>query len=252
MIKTLTFAAILALFSSCAIHSGTLTGSLPNTRVKESAIGEAKASYLLGIGGNSQQALVLQAKNELYSNFPLQANESYSNFTLDFKTSFYFIYWERKATITADIVVAEDGKERGKKREPYWVDFNEHGDYQVTIKPEEGKPSSLAQTTGVNIGDTVIVQYANTYKEGVVLDVFQSTTKVRISMKDQTWQTSQLANKKVFLTKSAISRNSKHFYGERIQMGAIPCTIVGSQRKYFLVVYKDGDHPVFETIRRMD
>lgn len=104
--KTTAIIFLSIFLASCAtFHSGTLTGNVfPNQKIVDFAIGTEKATYVLGIGGNKKDALVYNAKRNLYNSFPLKENQAYSNFTIDFKNSFKLVYFERKVIITADIV----------------------------------------------------------------------------------------------------------------------------------------------------
>ena len=105
--KHLIFSLILLTFlSSCAIHTGTLSSSLlgPNVKYEDLAIGVSQTRYYFGIGGLSQDALVLEARRELMKNRPLAYNEQYANYTVNFKNSFYFIYVQTKVTVAADVI----------------------------------------------------------------------------------------------------------------------------------------------------
>lgn len=101
---------ILSLFalSSCAFHNGTFLGSASITnnqfRIAGMAMGTAETSYLLGLGGLSKQALVFEAKKDLYSKYPLTKGMALGNVTVDFKTTWLLFVFKRKVQITADII----------------------------------------------------------------------------------------------------------------------------------------------------
>lgn len=99
--------------SSCAFHSGNMTGNASlNTRnfeIKTIVIGTAKTSHVLGIGGLKKQALVYEAKKDLYRSYPLSEGEAFANISVDFKRSYFLIVNTTVATITADVVEFKDG-----------------------------------------------------------------------------------------------------------------------------------------------
>lgn len=98
------------LLISCSTYYGNLTGNtFTNQKIEATAIGSSSAKYVLGIGGNNRSALVLEAKKNLYENFPLKQNQNYSNFSVDFKNSFYFLFASQKVIVSADIVTINKG-----------------------------------------------------------------------------------------------------------------------------------------------
>jgi len=110
--KKLLYLLIVVLFSSCAVHTGSLTGIYTdlNTpyKITATASGHSKAEYFLGIGGLSVDQLVQNAKEDMYLNTPLDSNEVYANVSVNIKNSFYFIYYKTDVFITADIISKRD------------------------------------------------------------------------------------------------------------------------------------------------
>ena len=102
------FLAVILIFliASCATHQGTINMSAIDKNIiyQRTAIGISQSHRVLGIGGLTRDALIYEAKKELYKNFPIQANEAYMNFILDIKKSHFILYSQTKITITADIV----------------------------------------------------------------------------------------------------------------------------------------------------
>lgn len=96
------------LLSSCAFHSGNMTGNASlnarNFEIKTIVMGTAKTSHVFGIGGLKKQALVYEAKKDLYRSYPLSEGEAFANISVDFKRSYFFIVNTTVATITADVV----------------------------------------------------------------------------------------------------------------------------------------------------
>ena len=106
MKKLLILLASVGMLSSCASHFGMISSAPVNGNViyQDVAYGVAQTNHYFGIGGLSQDALVLEAKRDMMRNRPLTANEEYANFTVDFKYSFWPFYIQTKATVTADVV----------------------------------------------------------------------------------------------------------------------------------------------------
>ncbi len=108
IIKFLAFTVLILSFTSCAIHSGMMTGNAAisdgNFKVVKVATGTAKATKVFGLGGLGKDALVFEAKKNLLTNYPLKEGQALANVTVDFKNSFIIIINVEKVTVTADIV----------------------------------------------------------------------------------------------------------------------------------------------------
>ena len=101
---------IISLLSSCAIHQGYMVnsaslGSNNFTYVKKDVTGTAMATYVFGLGGNEEMAIVDSAKMDLLSLNPLKDNQALVNLTLNWKYTFVlpFVITNR-CTLSADIV----------------------------------------------------------------------------------------------------------------------------------------------------
>jgi hypothetical protein len=96
------------LLSSCAIHTGMMTGnaslSANNFKTVKMASGTSETIKIFGLGGLGKDALVLEAKKDLLQNNPLKEGQALANVTVDFKNSFLIIVMTEKVTVTADIV----------------------------------------------------------------------------------------------------------------------------------------------------
>ncbi len=108
---------VLLALNSCAVHHGMISSSSVdgNFVYEDIAYGVAQTKLVLGFGGLSQDALVLEAKRELMKNRPLKANEEYLNFTVDFKRSFWPFISKNKVTMSADVIRHTDDS----NAEPY-------------------------------------------------------------------------------------------------------------------------------------
>lgn len=96
------------IFSSCAFHSGVMTGSASitdaNFKYVALAKGTSTTTQVFGIGGLKKKALVFEAKKDLLFNYPLRNGQALANVTVDLKKTFVFIVVKTRVTVTADIV----------------------------------------------------------------------------------------------------------------------------------------------------
>jgi len=113
--KNLLYLFVIALFSSCAVHTGTLTGIYTDLgtpyKITGKATGYAKAGYVLGIGGLKKKQLVQDAKEDMYINSPLKMDQIYANVSVNFRNSFFFVYYKTEVYITADIISKKEDDE---------------------------------------------------------------------------------------------------------------------------------------------
>lgn len=104
----LLISSCILLLSGCAIHDGTFDSGVAITsnqfRVVGIAEGNAQATYILGFGGLNKQGLVMEAKRDLYSKYPLGQGMVLANMTVDFKRSFFFIAGTTRVTVSADVI----------------------------------------------------------------------------------------------------------------------------------------------------
>ena len=95
-------------FNSCAYHSGVMTGNASltdgNFQVVKLAVGHARVSHFLGIGGLKTDAIVFEAKQDLLRNYPLKRGQVLANVTVDFKRSYFILVDITKVTLTADVI----------------------------------------------------------------------------------------------------------------------------------------------------
>jgi len=115
LIKSALFGFSLVFFGSCATHSA-FTGNLKSTqtsvvlsqsnyRVINHVDGQAKATYVFGIGGLSKTSLIEQARSEMYSKADLQGgSRAIVNETFSTKTSFFLFFWKKQINSSADII----------------------------------------------------------------------------------------------------------------------------------------------------
>lgn len=99
---------LVLLLTSCAVHNGTYDSGVALTnnrfRVVGTAEGQAGTTYVLWIGGLGKDALVAEAKKNLYSRYPLTKGMILANVTVDFKQSFFFVAGATLVTVSGDVI----------------------------------------------------------------------------------------------------------------------------------------------------
>ena len=100
--------ASLLILSSCAFHSGMMTGNASlsgdDFEILSIESGTSKTTHVFGIGGLKHQALVFEAKKNMYKSSPLKKGQAYANVSVDFKRSTYLFINTTIVTVTADLV----------------------------------------------------------------------------------------------------------------------------------------------------
>ena len=129
------------IISSCAYHIGYVgggSGVITNNDFANIsfAYGSAKTMHVLGIGGNKKDALVLEAKRDLYKNADLQAGQVIGQTTVDFKTTWILVVAVTRVTISAEIIDFSSSSQDADM-------IKENFDY--FIKGQTSKPSSVTQ-----------------------------------------------------------------------------------------------------------
>ena len=107
-LNLMTFLTLL-IFSSCSYHIGTIgggTGTVTNSEFTsiDYAYGTAKTTNFLGIGGNQKNALVLEAKRNLYRNYQLSPTQVIGQTSVDFQRTFFFPFLTSRVTISSEII----------------------------------------------------------------------------------------------------------------------------------------------------
>ena len=103
------FALLIAVLSSCSIHSGYMNNSASlgeaNFKyIEKNIYGSAKTLKVLGIGGSGKYALVHMAKLNMLDSYELKSNQALVNITVNWKKTTYLLASTTKCVVTADIV----------------------------------------------------------------------------------------------------------------------------------------------------
>ncbi|MCX7985345.1 MAG: hypothetical protein N2662_00200 [Bacteroidales bacterium] len=152
----------LIIVSCVSTHVGTISSSFCDKPFKyeDIAIGVAQTNIYFGFGGTNQDALVLEAKRALIKNRPLNNNEAYKDYTVDFKTTIYPFYIQRKVTVSADV-----------------ISFTSDTVKNIYSSNYKNKLLEITYKNGLfQIGDTIYDKYQN---QGIIIS-FESSDKVRI------------------------------------------------------------------------
>ncbi|MEN7550273.1 DUF6567 family protein [Rapidithrix thailandica] len=165
MLKSTLYIIIGTLFlSSCAFHYGNLSGTSATSRPVGLAYGTSETKKFLGIGGNSKDALVLEAKKNMYLNYPLEPGQVYGNFTIDFKKSINPFTQSTKVIVSADILSNDStaawsvSKEVGEKKiELKGYEIGE----EVLFKNRKGSKIFKGKLLDIGGDNTVIIGYTN-------------------------------------------------------------------------------------------
>ncbi len=106
--RVLVFGLLVFGLHSCAFHSGMMSSNAHltenNFQVIDFVKGTASTTHVFGIGGLSKNALVHDAKADMYRKHPLKPGQIYANIVVDVKRSFFFIAATTVITVSADLV----------------------------------------------------------------------------------------------------------------------------------------------------
>jgi hypothetical protein len=99
---------LLLFLGSCAFHSGMITPVGTQTSKSQKyvdiAVGYSKASYFMGLGGTGKNALINDAKRNMFLSYKLKPGQSFENISLDIKSTCILLYQKREIIVIADVV----------------------------------------------------------------------------------------------------------------------------------------------------
>lgn len=114
------------LTASCAFHSGMMSANLPESgtrfEFKRMAFGRSSVTRVFGLGGLGTEGLVLDAKRDMYRNYPLMKGEAYANVSVDYKNTFIIVAHITEVVVSADIV--QLGLEISQKQQQMFLEEN--------------------------------------------------------------------------------------------------------------------------------
>ncbi len=104
MKKVFSILSLALLLSACSFHTGNISSGTPiDCPIMYIASGTAGTTRFLEIGGLNKDALIMEAKNDLYRKHPYTKNIKLSNFSVDYKNTFFFPFHTTKVTVSADV-----------------------------------------------------------------------------------------------------------------------------------------------------
>ena len=144
------------------MHSGYLSSNAVlvdnNFRIIGLGVGESESIKILGFGGLKKDALVFDAKNDLYKKVELKQGQALTNITVDFKSEFYLLFSKTKVIVTAEI-----------------VDFNSN---------TNGRTDNfygLKERNGYKVGELVYVKLNGKYEERIIESLFLKELQIESS-----------------------------------------------------------------------
>lgn len=157
---------LLVFLSSCAFHSGLMTGNAslsdPEFSIVDFAIGSSETVKVFGIGGLNADAVVLEAKRNLYENYPLEKGQALANVTVDFKREYYLIVSKLKVIISAEI-----------------VDFNAPQGEEIKAFSSLHEIENSSNHDFFKIGDEILFPFTGEFKKGKVTNISKKTITIR-------------------------------------------------------------------------
>lgn len=145
MKKIISILSILLLFSACSFHTGNVSsGAHIDCPMIYLATGSASTTRFLEIGGFNKEALIVQAKNDLYRKFPYKKGIKLSNFSVDYKNTYFLLFHTTAVTVSADV-----------------HDCN-------SIPGNDSIMNQIPAINGFRVGDSILYLYFNGEHETVI------------------------------------------------------------------------------------
>ncbi len=175
------------LLVSCTSHVGTVSaGSAVITNSEFSKIrfayGTSKTTHVLGIGGNQKDALILEAKRNLYLNCNLKPNEAIGQTVVDIKKHFFFPVLSTRIIISAEII---DFSKDNKNLEESSMELQRFINKKSDLSFDYGSKANYYYR-----GDSIEVQILDFQSELYVVKFFDKRNKLKV----KTVSPSQLRN----------------------------------------------------------
>lgn len=226
---------ISAILSSCAFHTGNISsGAVIDCPMKTIVTGQASTIKFFGLGGLNKNALILEAKKDLYKTHLSNKNIKLTNFSVDFKTSFILFYTSTIATVSADLY------DCGAPTETYF------------------EPEASPMINGLSAGDSIIYEYGRMYHGQI--NSISINNKCKISYKNSKGKEKSKTVDQQLIFKTSKHPDNKLYFGYKIGEEAHvdvvilktneklvkPCTIIGLNHEKLLISYfkEDGQERI--------
>jgi len=190
---------IIGLLSSCATHHGYLSSNAVlvdnNFSIIGLGVGESESVKVLGFGGLKKDALVFDAKDDLYNKVELKQGQALTNITVDFKKEFYLVFSKTKVIVTAEI-----------------VDFNSN--VNGTIDNVYG----LKERNGYKVGEFVYIKLNGKYEKKKVESLSLKELQIESANSESDELTVYLYNEAFKLTGNFEYKKSEYTIGDKIKI----------------------------------
>ena len=165
-----------AIISSCSYHLGTTgAGSAMITNDKfatiDFAYGTAKTVNAFGIGGNKKEALVLEAKRNLYLNYDLKPGQALGNITVDFKRTFFLFFLITKVTYSAEVIDFSANAQD--------LELSRANLQRFTNQPAQSEFDFGESIIYVQKGDTITGRILGSHKGRVIIQFFDANNNFK-------------------------------------------------------------------------
>lgn len=221
-------------------YYGNITGnaSLSDTNftIVNLAIGQSYSWRVFGIGGYKKQALVMEAKKDLYARTQLKSGQALANVTVDFKHSYYLVCSKILVTVSADV-----------------VDFHPNAE-PISAKT---KSSTLIETPYKN-GDSVYVYSNYNYTLGEIIETHTNKALVKYEVRPDKFKTKKISEDKIIYNDNRLSDTVNYDIqiGDTIDFMSLggyeqmerSGEVVGLNPKYIIVEYKFDENNKRERI----
>jgi len=229
----------LIILSSCAFHTGNISsGSVVDCPYKYTVTGTSYTDRVFGLGGLDKNALILEAKQDLYNHYFTNNNIKLTNFTVDFKNTYILFYSKTKVTVSADlydcspITMSSDTNSTSNK-------INE--------------PAPLID--GWTVGDSIIYELETDSNYKGKLEGLLKNNKCKITYILPEGKNVNRKTDLVNIYKITNHPENKNYFGYEIgEKGSVevyqsstktkvlkPCTIVGLNKNRLLITYVKAD-----------
>ena len=176
-IKLFSFVILGMITSSCSFHLGTTSaGSAMITNKHFASIdfayGTARTVNVFGIGSNEKDALVLEAKRNLYLNYDLKPGQALGHMTVDFKRTVFFPVFTTKVTISAEIIDFSSQEQD--------IELSQSNLDRFTNKPLKSRFDFAEYVSYLHRGDTITARLLGRDRDKLVIQYFDPKNNFRI------------------------------------------------------------------------
>lgn len=154
MKKIISILSIAFLLSACSFHTGNISsGAHIDCPMIYIATGTASTTRFLEIGGFNKDALIKEAKNDLYRKFPYKKGIKLTNFSVDYKNTYFLLFHTTYVTVSADV---------------HDCNINENAISNNGVSLDSFIKNSSLLINGFKVGDSILYIYFDPDQETVI------------------------------------------------------------------------------------